>query len=53
MELTQLTPMAIQKLYNQLTKGKVISDENIQKVHTFINDSYRTRALHPVKMVLS
>ncbi|MBK0075562.1 site-specific integrase [Bacillus sp. S56] len=41
MELTQLTPMAIQKLYNQLTKGKVLSDENIQKVHTLINDSLK------------
>ncbi|WP_129727929.1 site-specific integrase [Ectobacillus funiculus] len=40
-ELLQLTPMAIQKLYNQLTKEKVLSDENIQKVHTLINDSLK------------
>lgn len=41
MELLQLTPMAIQKLYNQLTKEKALSDENIQKVHTLINDSLK------------
>lgn len=40
-ELTQLTPMVIQQLYNQLTKEKKISAENIQKVHTLINDSLR------------
>lgn len=37
-ELTQLNPMLIQKLYNRLTKEKRLSDENIQKVHTLIND---------------
>lgn len=40
-ELTHLTPMMIQKLYNQLTKEKTLSDENIQKVHTLINDSLK------------
>lgn len=40
-ELSQLTPMMIQQLYNQLTKEKVLSDENIQKVHTLINDSLK------------
>lgn len=40
-ELNQLTPMNIQKLYNQLTKEGILSDENIQKVHTLINDSLK------------
>lgn len=40
-ELTQLTPMMIQQLYNRLTKEKSLSDENIQKVHTLINDSLK------------
>lgn len=40
-QLTQLKPMNIQQLYNKLTKEKVLSDENIQKVHTLINDSLK------------
>jgi integrase len=40
-ELNQITPMAIQKLYNRLTKDNALSDENIQKVHTLINDSLK------------
>jgi integrase len=40
-ELTQLTPMMIQQLYNRLTKEKALSDENIQKIHTLINDSLK------------
>ncbi|MGG3758296.1 site-specific integrase [Bacillus anthracis] len=40
-ELTQLNPIVIQGLYNKLTKEKVLSDENIQKVHTLINDSLK------------
>ncbi|MDF9611001.1 hypothetical protein P5763_02735 [Bacillus cereus] len=41
-ELTKLNPMIIQGLYNKLTKEKVLSDENIQKVHnTLINDSLK------------
>lgn len=40
-ELSKLTPMHIQQLYNHLTKEKKISDENIQKVHTLINDSLK------------
>lgn len=40
-ELTKLDPMIIQGLYNKLTKEKVLSDENIQKVHTLINDSLK------------
>ncbi|PIE92123.1 site-specific integrase [Bacillus fungorum] len=40
-ELTKLSPMIIQGLYNKLTKEKVLSDENIQKVHTLINDSLK------------
>ncbi|ENQ3079536.1 site-specific integrase [Bacillus multifaciens] len=40
-ELTKLSPMIIQGLYNKLTKEKALSDENIQKVHTLINDSLK------------
>ncbi|AYF05392.1 DNA integration/recombination/invertion protein (plasmid) [Bacillus cereus] len=40
-ELTKLNPMIIQGLYNKLTKEKALSDENIQKVHTLINDSLK------------
>ncbi|USK86144.1 site-specific integrase [Peribacillus asahii] len=40
-EMNQITPMAIQKLYNRLTKDRILSDENIQKVHTLINDSLK------------
>ncbi|MGG3041794.1 tyrosine-type recombinase/integrase [Bacillus anthracis] len=39
--LTKLSPMIIQGLYNKLTKEKALSDENIQKVHTLINDSLK------------
>lgn len=38
-ELNQITPRIIQKLYNRLTKESILSDENIQKVHTLIKDS--------------
>lgn len=40
-ELAQITPMAIQKLYNKLTKEATLSDENIQKIHTLINASLK------------
>lgn len=40
-ELSHITPMVIQKLYNRLTKERILSDENIQKVHTLINDSLK------------
>ncbi|MFP3122610.1 tyrosine-type recombinase/integrase [Ectobacillus funiculus] len=40
-ELTKLNPMMIQGLYNKLTKEQTLSDENIQKVHTLINDSLK------------
>lgn len=40
-ELTKLNPIIIQGLYNRLTKEKALSDENIQKVHTLINDSLK------------
>ncbi|WP_434182250.1 hypothetical protein [Bacillus thuringiensis] len=33
--------MIIQGLYNKLTKEKALSDEDIQKVHTLINDSLK------------
>jgi integrase len=38
-ELGKLTPMQIQGLYNKLTKAGNLSDENIQKAYTLINDS--------------
>ncbi|MDA2323955.1 site-specific integrase [Bacillus cereus group sp. Bc177] len=40
-ELTKLNPIIIQGLYNKLTKEQALSDENIQKVHTLINDSLK------------
>lgn len=40
-ELTKLTPMAIQKFYNQMTKNEQLTDENIQKIHTLIKDSLK------------
>ncbi|HDR7661449.1 site-specific integrase [Bacillus wiedmannii] len=40
-ELIKLNPIIIQGLYNKLTKEKALSDENIQKVHTLINDSLK------------
>ncbi|MEI3916105.1 hypothetical protein V6S04_32225 [Bacillus sp. CCNWLW147] len=40
-ELTKPNPMIIKRLYNKLTKEKVLSDENIQKVHALINDSLK------------
>ncbi|OMC75061.1 site-specific integrase [Paenibacillus odorifer] len=40
-EINNLTAMQIQGLYNKLTKEKKLSDENIQKVHTLINDSLK------------
>lgn len=40
-ELAKLTPMQIQGLYNKLTKEGNLADENIQKVHTLINDSLK------------
>jgi len=38
-ELSKLTPRHIQDLYNKLFETGRLSDENIQKVHTIINDS--------------
>ncbi|MCR8985980.1 site-specific integrase [Brevibacillus laterosporus] len=38
-ELSKLTPRHIQNLYNSLFESGRLSDENIQKVHTIINDS--------------
>ncbi|GED72120.1 site-specific integrase [Brevibacillus reuszeri] len=38
-ELSKLTPRHIQDLYNDLFETGRLSDENIQKVHTIINDS--------------
>ncbi|GED34173.1 site-specific integrase [Brevibacillus centrosporus] len=38
-ELSKLTPRQIQDLYNTLFETGRLSDENIQKVHTIINDS--------------
>lgn len=38
-ELSKLSPRHIQDLYNTLFETGRLSDENIQKVHTIINDS--------------
>ena len=38
-EIAKLTPRHIQDLYNTLHETGRLSDENIQKVHTIINDS--------------
>ncbi len=38
-ELQKLTPRHIQSLYNTLQEKKALSGENIQKVHSIINDS--------------
>lgn len=38
-ELSKLTPRHIQNLYNELFETGRLSDENIQKIHTIINDS--------------
>ncbi|MGG0175791.1 tyrosine-type recombinase/integrase [Gottfriedia acidiceleris] len=40
-ELNEITPMLIQKFYNRLTKESILPSENIQKVHTLINDSLK------------
>ncbi|MHA7963719.1 site-specific integrase [Paenibacillus sp. CAU 1782] len=40
-QISELTPIIIQSLYNRLTKEKALSDENIQKIHTLINDSLK------------
>ncbi|RAP23480.1 hypothetical protein C2W64_03096 [Brevibacillus laterosporus] len=39
MELSKITPRDIQSLYNSLKEAGNLSDENIRKVHTIINDS--------------
>lgn len=39
--INKSNPMIIQGLYNKLTKRKALSDENIQIVHTLINDSLK------------
>ncbi|WP_409174825.1 tyrosine-type recombinase/integrase [Brevibacillus fortis] len=38
-ELAKISPRDIQSLYNKLKEGGNLSDENIRKVHTIINDS--------------
>lgn len=40
-ELGQIKPRHIQDLYNDLFKNKKLSDENIQKCHTLINESLK------------
>ncbi|QDX95450.1 hypothetical protein EEL31_13145 [Brevibacillus laterosporus] len=39
MELSKITSRDIQSLYNSLKEAGNLSDENIRKVHTIINDS--------------
>jgi integrase len=43
-ELSKLTPMMIQQLYNNLTNEGKLASENIQKVHTLINDALKKAA---------
>lgn len=38
-EISKITPRDIQNLYNTLKEAGNLSDENIRKVHTIINDS--------------
>lgn len=38
-ELSKITPREIQSLYNDLKESNKLSDENIRKIHTIINDS--------------
>lgn len=40
-QLSNLTPMMIQQLYNDLTNEGKLSSENIQKIHTLINDALK------------
>jgi integrase len=39
LKLAEITPRHIQNLYNELFNSKLLSGENIQKVHTIINES--------------
>lgn len=41
LEISKITPRHIQNLYNDLFETSKLSDENIQKVHTLINDSLK------------
>lgn len=40
-EMVKLTPLIIQQLYNRMINENVLSDENIQKIHTLINDALK------------
>ncbi|MNJ48397.1 putative prophage phiRv2 integrase [compost metagenome] len=43
-ELGQITPRHIQNLYNSITETKQLSGENLQKIHTLINESLKKAA---------
>ncbi|MGG4503851.1 tyrosine-type recombinase/integrase [Paenibacillus polymyxa] len=44
--LAEIKPRHIQNLYNDLFESKKLSDENIQKVHSIINESLNKAAAH-------
>lgn len=44
LKLGEITPRHIQKFYNMLYKTQRLSDENIQKCHTIINESLKEAA---------
>ncbi|RJS61754.1 site-specific integrase [Bacillus sp. PK3_68] len=39
LEISKITPMDIQKFYNELINKDILSRENVQKIHSLINDS--------------
>ncbi|MDV2685175.1 site-specific integrase [Alkalihalophilus lindianensis] len=39
LELSKIGPRDIQSLYNEIKENKILSDENLRKVHTIIKDS--------------
>lgn len=41
LDLQKITPRHIQNLYNNLSETRKLSDENIQKCHTLINESLK------------
>jgi integrase len=44
LELGQITPRHIQNLYNSIIETKHLSGENLQKIHTLINESLKKAA---------
>lgn len=40
-ELSKIRPIDIQKLYNEIINSNLLSRENVQKIHSLINDSLK------------